>query len=656
MDRSYALHVIGDIRDYQKKLAEVPGVTDKQAAAAALKWGERMRKAQEDAAKAAAGAAGKAGKAWETLGETAGGAGGAAEKLRGLAGSIAPAWADLLGTVNDVGDGLELFAAGAGKAAVVTGGLAAAVGVLAVAYTVNAREAQRTIAMREFEHGVAQSLIGAEQDLADAKQQLAVETGNATAAEGVGMKARMNAARQVLAYAEAQREQRREILESIAANESWAESQRAVARGAALVKGVLTGGSLQSIRADAAAIEDFFDTFTGLQSGIDGAEKKLKALDDASARNAAIQKELRNVTIDTDTAVRRKAAGDRAAKEAADALAESEKKAATALDAYNAALAVARGAARTAAESQLEGIDLVRARRDAELAKLAEDEFKAVELNLDNQERQLAIDEEFAAARTAIWAKYLAEKRVVDTEAAARTKEQAAEDLENQRALIDAKRQLMVGYLSTIQAATDVFLQWNQRAQERTQEKIEEGEGTLTDAQLEQLERRKRAQKTAAIAAFVVARAAAVATAVLNAFLASSNATATFPYPANLIAGPAMLAAGLVEAAAIAASPPPKFAKGTSTGVRGNTNEVPIIAHEGELLVTSAAAKRPGVREQVGRFNAGVGGGQAPMMVVDRFQGRLWPTSLRQAGKLGYLTSSSGRRGSRFGQLVPVES
>lgn len=67
------LEVVGDISRYRAELAKVPGVTDAQAARAALAWERRMHAAQTKAAKDAEKAAKKSAEFWGEVSKVAGG-------------------------------------------------------------------------------------------------------------------------------------------------------------------------------------------------------------------------------------------------------------------------------------------------------------------------------------------------------------------------------------------------------------------------------------------------------------------------------------------------------------------------------------------------------------------------------------------------------
>lgn len=68
--RDIRLSVIGETKKYQAAMAEIPGVTQKQAAAAAVRFEREMSKAQAEAAKLAMQAARESAEAWKEVGDT----------------------------------------------------------------------------------------------------------------------------------------------------------------------------------------------------------------------------------------------------------------------------------------------------------------------------------------------------------------------------------------------------------------------------------------------------------------------------------------------------------------------------------------------------------------------------------------------------------
>jgi hypothetical protein len=73
VSRDYALNVTATIKDYEKKLGDVPGVTQKEARKAALALHNELVKGQRQAVAAAKAAAGEAAKAWGSYGTGAAG-------------------------------------------------------------------------------------------------------------------------------------------------------------------------------------------------------------------------------------------------------------------------------------------------------------------------------------------------------------------------------------------------------------------------------------------------------------------------------------------------------------------------------------------------------------------------------------------------------
>ena len=73
MSKEIRLSVIAETRKYQSEMAKIPGVTQKQAARAALKFEKEMSKAQAKAAAEASKAAKKSGSAWSDAMSTAAG-------------------------------------------------------------------------------------------------------------------------------------------------------------------------------------------------------------------------------------------------------------------------------------------------------------------------------------------------------------------------------------------------------------------------------------------------------------------------------------------------------------------------------------------------------------------------------------------------------
>lgn len=101
-------------------------------------------------------------------------------------------------------------------------------------------------------------------------------------------------------------------------------------------------------------------------------------------------------------------------------------------------------------------------------------------------------------------------------------------------------------------------------------------------------------------AMFFVSRAAAAAMAIVNAFLAYTNAMATIPYPANIPIAKFALASGLAASAAILGTAIASFEGGGSLapgprtgGIDGRGGKL-IVAHPGEKIIDPVAGQRVG--------------------------------------------------------------
>lgn len=138
---------------------------------------------------------------------------------------------------------------------------------------------------------------------------------------------------------------------------------------------------------------------------------------------------------------------------------------------------------------------------------------------------------------------------------------------------------------AALQVASDIAdAEYDKRAEtiEKLQQRLEEGEETLTTAQKKELKARIAANKEAATTAFNVAKAAAAAQAAISTALAVANALATpgVPYPVAVGFAIAAGIAGAASTVAILAEAPPKFHAG---GVRGDEMSATVLPGEGVI-------------------------------------------------------------------------
>jgi len=103
MSKEIRLSVIAETRKYQAEMAKIPGVTEKQAARAAIKFEKEMSKAQAKAAAQAKKAAKKAGSAWSSAMSTAAGIL-SADMLKSFVGAAATIGQEVADLRNELGD------------------------------------------------------------------------------------------------------------------------------------------------------------------------------------------------------------------------------------------------------------------------------------------------------------------------------------------------------------------------------------------------------------------------------------------------------------------------------------------------------------------------------------------------------------------------
>ena len=654
------------LADLRKQLASIPGLTADQAKLMTAELA-KAAKASENAAKRAADATRKA------SAEAAKGAASAAQDFRSTSDDISDTAAQLgagvgliseraqaaLQVFSDLGDGLK----GIGTAAQASGlslrAVGAAVGVAAVAiaaasvaYRVATLDVERLNQTRKVEAEIAASLLPAYRSLEDAQAANARATGALTEA-GLGeLSVRRATQRAILDYANAQKEARKQAYETIIANEAWANSQRSLARGLAIVAAYSTGLGAPAAREWAASIDAAFDSVTGWRSGIEDAKAELAKLNAATQEQADVQSEVARLTIATAKATAGKAAADKAAAEAEKQRAEAIKsyldglkEAATAHSEAIAALQDIAAGQRAAAASELERAAIA---RDAALEQVALEEGRAksaaASIDATYQAEQLA-----AAARLEIERTYQAEVAKLEEEATRK----AREETDRRR---DAQRKLAAGVVSDVASALGQFSDLAGGAADALQKRLEEQGDQLTASERKQLEERLAARRKGALAAFRIAQGAAIASASVTAALASldafQSAMATVPYPANLVVAPVSAAAvglaGAAKVAAIAAQPPPTFHTGLAP------DEYTARLRVGEGVATSQAVASVGGPEAMRDLNAGRAAPERPMQVTVSLDGRPIESALYASRTRGGALSRIGPRRAGKSSLYTV--
>ena len=333
-------------------------------------------------------------------------------------------------------------------------------------------------------------------------------------------------------------------------------------------------------------------------------------------------------------AKRRKAQADREAAQAAREAAAVVREQATALEALE-------GVAHQAQLAQLDGIDLVLAKRNDELAKI--DELLA---KTDGSVEAFAAAE---AARVEVFAASEAEISEIKlaiqaTDAAALAKSSAAHEAEHKAELARIKEGQDAATASA-QAKLGVASD------------LTAGLGALADAALQAQvnahEEGSQAAKDAARTQFRVAKAVAIVQAGIATAQALIQSVATLgpPVPPNAfgIAGFAAAAAiGVGTIASIAAQPAPSFHIGGTRIQGGSPDEVGATVLRDESLLTDRGTQAAGGPAGVDALNRGESAGGGTQVVQMRYKHRIFnefvEDNLRTGGPLGRAVRGSSRR------------
>ena len=420
-----------------------------------------------------------------------------------------------------------------------------------------------------------------------------------------------------------------------------AEAQRAA------IKGQATMDALRGAETDAtrqyAKLSDTIKT----QSAIIAENNQAVAL------SAEVLREKAKADDQADANAKRRAASEKAAAEATRRAAEAERAAQEALAAHLAMLDPL-----VAAEKQLES------ERQKELTQseaLAEklDELRDLKLKLAAA-GQLSAEE---AARFATVEKTMAEdltQALIDEEAkrqegldAIRQKaaEKAAADAEKQKAEEAAAN---AARLEAIMQVTDVIAQYTSAAMDADVAAYEQAQADkealgkhATEAERKMAEERLAATRRAAIKAFLIDKAAKMASAAAATALAVVQALSAGVPPYNYIAAGAVGAAGLIQQGVIA-SQQPTFHAGGMIGTIA-PDEQQAVVRRGEAVLNPAGRRAMG-DDAIRAANAGVGGSQT-IVVQQVYRHRVFDSfvrdNLRTRGPLAQALGSRSRAGQR---------
>jgi hypothetical protein len=581
-----SLTYTAEIADLKKKLAEIPGATGKEAKKAVAEVSKAVKlvaKAEAEAKKAAEGSAA----GLKSLGDAAGKTNESFASMGAALSTVSPELGGMVSRIGAVANGLK----GAANASQLMGGsLATMVGTLGIAgvaagaafiaYQTMAREMEQAAGMTRLLREVSDSLEPSLRQLESAELALAVATGATTKEQAAQITTQRAARDAVLDYAKAQRTQREEQQATIESAVKWKQAIDSA-----------TFGPLGKAAAWAA------DSVFGLSDSIEYAEGQLRVMDLGLQKQAAAQKSVKDAVLATTAAT--------------EANAKSSGKAAAAVQRET----VTRGqllagvkAEQTAREQLAEMMGEINASRNGTEAEAAINaEFDQRVKLLDEIGQRLGYNAEVAAGFDAA---------LIDRETALQDlRLKQAQDLEHvkQRSHEDAIKQIEA----------------EARAQTAANVKNLSDYGAFTsgvaDLAMASANAQADTNKQAAKQAFATAKAAGIATAMINGAIGVTKAWADLgPAAPFLIAG--IVASTAAQVATIAAQKP-RF--NDTPGVvqmrgGGSANFAP-----GDMVV--AGKDLSDMRRQIDVAQGNSNAPQVQVVAVPSYQGRTYELARRDA-------------------------
>ena len=638
VSRDVRLRILAETKEYIKALKELPGTTEKQAAAAGRKFAAEITKAEVKAATAAVSAAEKASEAWGTVGSTA-------SKFAQALGVVSPELAAVAAGIADLADGAEGLdtaakASGLSMTALGVAGAAvlAAVGAVALIYADMSREIELAADVTRTYQAANDSLIPSLRELEDVQIDLAVATGDLTDLEGEATRARVEARRSVLDLAAAQREQRAALRQTQDDTQFWVDMVDTYS--------MVTGPLMAHV------VRWGADEVFGFSEKIAAAEEQLQILDAAVGQEAATQKELRDATIEAAEAAEQEKTTAKGAADAerarAEALREAEQAARQAADATRsleeitdaATASQLSGAAAIdfALSQQMEKIDeLIEKGGDlaaadaARAAATAQAQHEQTELFLSELEKEMN------AAETAL------------EEVGKQIGERFAQIQQTRAEITNALQGAISDVAGAISDVIDEGLSQQLSAVSSTQEALralgEEATAAERQALLAQLE----AEQDAALRLFRASKTGAISQALINGALAVTTALAQLGPVAGGIAAAGIAATTSAQIGIIAAQPPPEFHRG-GTVTAPAPWERDIRAQGGESVLTTQGTRAAGGPAAVETLNRGAGGTTPiwiPLQVGARTADLIYMEATSTPGRARQATRSQRPRGRR---------
>jgi len=647
------LTIAADLSGLRKQLESIPGMTAEQAKNMtaelnkSFKAAERAAKKAADATKASmeqvAESTREATTASKGLEDRFGAVGGSAAKLAGGLDLLAPGLGELARGIADIADVGEVASGSMGMSGL-AGSIASLAGPLAIAGLAltplivafldekhNAEAAAAALARYE-EATKKASEANAEFDTAigDVNDQFKLLFGLETQNEQASRKSEAA----LRAKAEAANASARALI-------AEAEAQRAAIKGAA---------TMDAIRG---AETDATQQYAKLSQTIKEQTAVIAQNDQAVELSAEVLREKAKADDQAERNAKRRADAEKAAAEAARKAAEAERLAAEAIAAHatlldpllaaEKQLEAQRQKEMTQSEALAEELDKLRALKLqlAAAGQLSAEEaarFASVEKAMAEDLTQALIDEEAKRQEGLATVRKKAQDKA-DADAAARREKERAED--------EARIQAIAQVTDVIAQYTSAALDADVAAYERAQEDKNALGKHATAAEKKLAEERLAATRAAARKAFLIDKAAKMASAAAATALAVVQALSAGVPPYNYIAAGAVGAAGLIQQGVIA-SQQPTFHAGGLIGTMA-PDEQQATVRRGEAVLNPAGRRAMG-DDTIRAANAGMGGGQT-IMVQQVYRHRVFDSfvadNLRTRGPLSRALGAGARAGQR---------
>lgn len=643
----------GEIQGLRDEFSKIPKTTDEQLKAALALANKRLNAIEKAAAATAKNVAGSTKKMGEEVkkgtdalkdfGDAAGNAGGNAGKLAGALGMVSPEAAEVAQSFADIGDVGEVASKAAeavglamSELTVLLGVAGVAVAAVGAAYMVHSRNAEiaadRTALLARESAALAVQI----DRLEDAGLRRAVAEGRLSEAGAEQIRITRDANRAVGELAKGMAEERKAAEEAFEWN----------GKVATALEKVGTSGSLAG-----AAFATAADWLGGFTAKTDAAAIKLADLNDSYDA----QKEKINQTAEAD---RKAAEADEKRREAEEearkareahtkamarqeaAFATLEEAAATEADRYarvTSGITSLIAATKSDEDAQLSKAQKLDAAHDEEIRKIGEVAGAALLASRGELERK-EITTAAAEARAAENARYYDDLKALDAELTKKVEDNAKKRADAERKHLDEVRELSadvaISVADTIGSLSSTLSDVFGRNAEELARTLEEQGDQMTGSEKAEHKKRLEAAKEAALTAFRVQQAAAIAAATITTAMMAINAYNAGLQaggPAGLVLGPAMAivagAAGAAQIAAIASQPPPSF--DDTPGIQRMGKKRGLVSlKEDDYYV---AAQRPeDLRRQVGAE-----GGTTTVVLYNQHKHRIFDRQVRENIRAG---------------------